>query len=268
MKEFLTQFPFFRLPVSRSCHCCTKIGFGRRLGQEIDDRACHNVELKALYKSFSEKATRPFRNTKMQRLQTVLFSLVLALAILGRECLASLYDDDKNVVKLDKFSTFERKVLQGDGIWIIQFFSPTCPHCQNVVPEYKKMAEIVKGIFHVAIVDMSTEAGQRIAATKMVDSFPTFYMYGDDKKDPKAYTGARDAQNMLQALLDFSLNVLRVRAGDPSAGYSSSSGSSSRSGSSGAGGGKSKVVQLTSANFQKEVLDNPLVSLVACKYVT
>jgi hypothetical protein len=60
-------------------------------------------------------------------------------------------------------------------------------------------------------------------------------------------------------MVDMSIITLKLRAGDPSA--------SSGGGHSSSGRGESKVVQLTSANFQKEVLDSPLVSAVACKYL-
>jgi thiol-disulfide isomerase/thioredoxin len=173
------------------------------------------------------------------------------LCALVQVSLANLYEGDKNVKIFDKFSAFEKEVIKGDGVWMVQFYSPTCPHCQKLVNDYKKAAEITAGVYNIAAVDMSTEAGQRIGATYKVDTYPTIFMFGDDKA-PSPYTGSRNTQDMLQKIVEFAMKTLRVRAGDPTAKNSA---------------GPSKVVQLTSANFQAEVLDSPLVSMVACKFL-
>jgi protein disulfide-isomerase A6 len=200
----------------------------------------------------------------MRSLKTLLVSWLLVAFVFLGYCSASFYNNDPNVLEITKYSSFEKKVLQGDGIWMVQFFSPSCPHCKQIALQYSQVAEISKGIINIAVVDMSTTAGQRIGATYKVDSYPSVYMYGEDKANPKLYNGQRDAQNLLQAIMDVTMDTLRVRASGGAEGFQSDGGKGE---SGGGGGGESKVVQLTSSNFQKEVLNNPLVSLVACEYI-
>ena len=151
----------------------------------------------------------------MRYFQSGILSCLLTLAVLGLDCLASLYDNDTYVKVIDKYSTFENEILKGDSVWMIQFFSPTCPNSKQAKPHYSIVASIMRSIVNVAVVDMSTEAGKRIGATLKVDSYPTYYMYGEDKNNPRPYTGTRDAQSMLQAMTEFVVFTLQLRARDP-----------------------------------------------------
>lgn len=187
--------------------------------------------------------------------------LCMVLFTLPKYCLANLYDgDDHHVTLFTDHDTFQQTVISGDGIWMVLFFSPTSSECQRMVKDYKQVATIARGIYNVAAVDMSTDVGQRIgdefANIESSTSVPMTYVFGDESK-PKRYRGNPTAQDMLQELVGYAMNTLKVRAGDPTAKREGDGG--------GDDGAASKVVQLTSSNFQQEVLDNPKVSAVACK---
>lgn len=181
----------------------------------------------------------------------------------------NLYDGDKHYVQtFDQYSSFDKNVLQGDGIWMIQFYSPTLPQCKDLVQDYKMLANVARGVFNIAAIDTSTKAGQRIASMYQVDSFPAMFLIGDSKK-PVKYTGAHNVQEMFQEVMDFAVNTIRLRSGDPMGdptAQQSGKEKSSSSGGGGGGGGSSKVVQLTSSNFEDQVLNNPMVSAIACEF--
>jgi protein disulfide-isomerase A6 len=153
----------------------------------------------------------------MRNFQSVVLSCFLTLAVLGRDCLAHLYDNDAHVKVIDKYSTFENEILKSESVWMIQFFSPTSPNSKQAKPKYSQIASIMRSIAYVAVVDMSTEAGERIGATLKVDSYPTYYMYGDDKNNPVEYTGERDLQGILQGLMNCVALTVQSRARDSSA---------------------------------------------------
>lgn len=58
----------------------------------------------------------------------------------------ALYPSSGNVIELTP-SNFDKLVLQGDEIWVVEFFAPWCGHCQNLVPEYTKAANALKVSF-------------------------------------------------------------------------------------------------------------------------
>lgn len=57
-------------------------------------------------------------------------------------CMA-LYPSSSDVVELTP-SNFDKLVVNGDEVWIVEFFAPWCGHCQQFVPEYQKAAKALK----------------------------------------------------------------------------------------------------------------------------
>lgn len=69
-------------------------------------------------------------------------SSITVLAFLATSCFA-LYPSSGNVVELTP-SNFDKLVIKGDEIWVVEFFAPWCGHCKNLVPEYTKAANALK----------------------------------------------------------------------------------------------------------------------------
>lgn len=57
-----------------------------------------------------------------------------------------------DVVELTS-SNFDRLVIQSDEVWVVEFYAPWCGHCQQLVPEYTKVAKALKGIVKVGAVN-------------------------------------------------------------------------------------------------------------------
>ena len=76
-----------------------------------------------------------------------MIQLVVFLSLLCHQSLA-LYQAGDNVVDLTP-SNFNKLVMGGDEVWIVEFYAPWCGHCQSLVPEYKKAAKALKGVVKV-----------------------------------------------------------------------------------------------------------------------
>jgi protein disulfide-isomerase A6 len=73
----------------------------------------------------------------------MLRSVLLLLGAVGTSL--ALYSKGDAVVDLTP-SNFDKEVINGDGVWIVEFYAPWCGHCKSLVPEYKKAAKALKGV--------------------------------------------------------------------------------------------------------------------------
>lgn len=171
---------------------------------------------------------------------------VLVLTLLVGSSLA-LYTSRGNVIELTP-ANFDNLVIKGDEVWIVEFFAPWCGHCQNLVPDYTKAANALKGVVKVGAVnaDENKELGGRYG----VRSFPTIKIFGGNKNKPEDYQGARTAEGIVNA----ALSAVKAKVKN-SLGLGSSSGSSSDKGSD-------DVIELTDSNFDKLVLQSDDLWLV------
>uniref|UniRef100_A0A914YDY8 Protein disulfide-isomerase n=1 Tax=Panagrolaimus superbus TaxID=310955 RepID=A0A914YDY8_9BILA len=83
---------------------------------------------------------------------------------------------EHDVIELTAKS-FKKQVLESEHNWIIQFYSPWCKHCVNFIPEYKNAAKALKGV-------------------------PTIMIFGNDKKKPLEFNGARTSEALVIAALE------------------------------------------------------------------
>eukprot|EP00548_Thalassiothrix_antarctica_P007218 CAMPEP_0194131032 /NCGR_PEP_ID=MMETSP0152-20130528/1882_1 /TAXON_ID=1049557 /ORGANISM="Thalassiothrix antarctica, Strain L6-D1" /LENGTH=457 /DNA_ID=CAMNT_0038825685 /DNA_START=27 /DNA_END=1400 /DNA_ORIENTATION=+ len=172
---------------------------------------------------------------------------------------ASLYDRDVHVQTFTEKEVFDQSVLQSDGVWFVQFCKNDNEKCQKSVPIFSKTAEITKGFFHLAMVDMESEGGQAIANDYSTAKLPAHYIFSPESK-PKKYTGDLDvSQKLLQALMDETVNIFQHRNGAQMNMNENKESSSSSSKSS----VKDLVVDATESSYDEVVLNNPNVVLVA-----
>lgn len=165
----------------------------------------------------------------------------------------ALYGSQDEVIELTE-GNFKNRVLNGDEIWIVEFFAPWCGHCKNLAPEYKKAAKALKGLIKVGAVDMTQH--QSVGQPYNVRGFPTIKIFGGDKGKPSDYQGARTAQAIVDAAINELKKTASVRLGGKAGG------DESRRTSGGKKGSADDVIELTDSNFESLVLNSEDIWLV------
>lgn len=98
----------------------------------------------------------------------------------------ALYDASDDVVELTA-GNFNGKVINGDEVWLVEFYAPWCGHCRNLAPDWKKAATALKGIVKVGAVDMDVHGS--VGGPYNVRGFPTIKIFGANKNSPQDYNG-------------------------------------------------------------------------------
>lgn len=112
------------------------------------------------------------------------------------------------------------------------------------------MATALKGVVKVGAVN--ADEHRSIGGRFDVQGFPTINIFGDNKKSPSKYAGARTAQAMADDALAKAKDLVYKRLGGKKSSDSSGSKSS----------GDNEVIELTDSNFDKLVLESDDVWLV------
>ncbi|KDO29489.1 hypothetical protein SPRG_06029 [Saprolegnia parasitica CBS 223.65] len=126
---------------------------------------------------------------------------LLTLVVLAATCALSLagssfYTSAGAVKNLDPKS-FQKEVIEGKGVWLVEFYAPWCGHCKSLAPEWKKAAKALDGIVNVAAVDCDEH--KSLAGQFGVQGFPTIKIFGDNKRAPVDYQGERSAKAIVDA---------------------------------------------------------------------
>ncbi|XP_061962314.1 protein disulfide isomerase-like 2-3 [Populus nigra] len=167
--------------------------------------------------------------------------LLLALSILFFQsnlfCYA-LYGPSSPVLQLNP-SNFKSKVLNSNGVVLVEFFAPWCGHCQALTPTWEKAAAVLKGVATVAALD--ADAHQSLAQEYGIRGFPTIKVFVPGNP-PVDYQGARDVKPIAEYALKQIKALLKDRLNGKSTGGSSEKSETSLS------------VELNSRNFDELVL--------------
>lgn len=102
----------------------------------------------------------------------------------------------KNVIELDD-SNFQKKVLDSDELWMVEFYAPWCGHCKNLEPVWAEAATELKGKVNLGAIDATTNT--IIAGRYGIKGFPTIKVFPAGKKDGEAedYEGGRSVSDIV-----------------------------------------------------------------------
>ncbi|KAK6488493.1 protein disulfide-isomerase A6-like [Huso huso] len=110
----------------------------------------------------------------------------------GRKDVVDLTDDD-----------FDKKVLNSDDIWLVEFYAPWCGHCKNLEPVWAAAAsevkEQTKGKVKLGAVDATVH--QMIASRYGIQGFPTIKVFRKGEQ-PEDYEGGRSKADIVARALD------------------------------------------------------------------
>lgn len=156
------------------------------------------------------------------------------------------YSPSDDVIELTA-ANFNYKVIQSDEIWLVEFYAPWCGHCKSLEPEWKKAASALKGVVKVGAVNMDVHSS--VGGPYNVRGFPTIKVFGSNKQSPADYNGQRTASGIVNEGLNLVKQTVNDRLSGRGGSKSQSGGQSGGSGS----GNADDVIELTDANFEKEV---------------
>ncbi|XP_036398209.1 protein disulfide-isomerase A6 [Megalops cyprinoides] len=114
----------------------------------------------------------------------------------------------KDVVELTD-DNFDQMVLNGEDVWMVEFFAPWCGHCKNLEPEWAAAAtevkEQTKGKVRLGAVDATVHQG--LASRYGIRGFPTIKIFHKGE-EPEDYDGGRTRSDIVARALDlFSANA-------------------------------------------------------------
>ncbi|KAJ2949986.1 hypothetical protein O0L34_g11319 [Tuta absoluta] len=118
-----------------------------------------------------------------------------------------LYHDDPYVETLSSGSFYN--FLQ-EGFHFINFYSPFCPPCQNLVDHWKKLAEVYKGIVKVGAVNCKYYNNFCYNSMR-IGSYPTLLFYPNGRKGNYiVYQGERTIDALDQFMMSYLRNQMHV----------------------------------------------------------
>ncbi|TFJ81457.1 hypothetical protein NSK_007418 [Nannochloropsis salina CCMP1776] len=145
---------------------------------------------------------------RMPRLLLSFLPFLYLAAVLLPLPTKALYSARSDVVQLTE-ENFKEKVLKAEGVVLVEFYAAWCGHCKNLVPEWEKAAQALKGVVTVAAVDASVHQG--LGQKYDVKGFPTIKVFGGDKRKPGDYQGGRTAKDIVNEGLGAARALVKER---------------------------------------------------------
>ena len=79
-----------------------------------------------------------------------------------------------NAIEIDD-NTFEKEILNSEGVKIVDFWAPWCGPCRKMGPILDEVAEELKD--KVKVYKINTDENTKVAADYMISSIPCLYIF-------------------------------------------------------------------------------------------
>ena len=79
-----------------------------------------------------------------------------------------------NAIELDD-NTFEKEILNSEGVKIVDFWAPWCGPCRKMGPILDEVAEELKD--KVKVYKINTDENTKVATDYMISSIPCLYIF-------------------------------------------------------------------------------------------
>ncbi|KAJ2601350.1 hypothetical protein H4R99_003044 [Coemansia sp. RSA 1722] len=115
-----------------------------------------------------------------------------------------------NSVPLDA-SNFTQSVEK--GVWLVKMYSPTCPHCRAMAPDWTKMTDELAGQLaasSITFAELNCPENRKVCEANHVDGYPTVNLFVDG-----VYIEEMTARYKYPNMKEYSLDLVkRIDAGD------------------------------------------------------
>ncbi|KAJ2863752.1 hypothetical protein FB639_005257, partial [Coemansia asiatica] len=116
----------------------------------------------------------------------------------------------QNSVLLDA-SNFTQSISK--GVWLVKMYSPTCPHCQAMAPDWTKMTDELADKLaanEITFAELNCPANRKVCEANHVDGYPTVNLFVDG-----VYIEEMTARYKYASMKSYSLDLVkRISAGD------------------------------------------------------
>ncbi|KAJ1815525.1 hypothetical protein LPJ56_004539, partial [Coemansia sp. RSA 2599] len=101
----------------------------------------------------------------------------------------------------------------GKGVWLVKMYSPTCPHCRAMAPDWTKMTDELAdqlAASSITFAEINCPENRKVCEANHVDGYPTVNLFVDG-----VYIEEMTARYKYASMKEYSLDLVkRISAGD------------------------------------------------------
>ena len=92
--------------------------------------------------------------------------------------LSVLQDTLSPPVQILDDSSFDENVLGRDEeLWLVDFYAPWCGPCQQLAPEWRKLAKMLKSMDNIRIGQVDCDSNRALCQEQGIRSYPAVRLY-------------------------------------------------------------------------------------------